>query len=222
VVGVLASRRWGGLKSVMGKSLFFLALGMFAQTWGQTVFSLYNLILRVEVPYPSLADVGYFGAIPLYIVGISFLAKAAGVRFGLKSAGSWFMAIAVPLGLLVVGYVLFLKNYTVDLVSPLTTFLDFGYPLGQALYVSIALMTFGMSRKFLGGVMRVKILAILLALVVQFFADYTFLYQSLNGLWVNGGFGDYLYLAAYFLMTLGLIGLFNSVSQIRNTAYGRA
>ena len=59
----------------------------------------------------------------------------------------------------------------------------------------------------LGGIMKNRILFILFAFFAQYLADYNFLFQNSRGTWYNGGYGDYLYLAAYFLMTFGIIQL---------------
>ena len=89
--------------------------------------------------------------------------------------------------MLAVGYFLFLQGYEFDWSDPLKVFLDFGYPFGQAIYVSIAILTYLLSRGILGGIMKGKILFILFALCMQFLSDYTFLYQSSKGTWSVGG-----------------------------------
>jgi hypothetical protein len=91
--------------------------------------------------------------------------------------------------------------------QPFKVVLDFGYPLGQAIYVSIAMLTLIISRKALGGIMREPMAFLLIALVVQYLSDFMFLYQVSNEQWYVGGLNDYMYLISYFLMTLGLIQL---------------
>lgn len=207
ILGFKISQRWGGAKSLMGKAILVLSLGLFAQFFGQAVFSIYNIFLGVEIPYPSLADLGYFGNIPLYLIGISLLAKASGIRVSLRSFQSQLQAIFIPLIILGYSYFHFLSGYELDWTNPLTIFLDFGYPLGQALYVSIAILTFSLSRGILGGVMKNKILIIICAFIFQYLADFNFLYQNSRGTWYNGGYGDYLYLVAYFAMTIAILQL---------------
>lgn len=102
---------------------------------------------------------------------------------------------------------MFLRDYEFDFSDPLRVFLDFGYPFGEAIYISIAILTYTLSRKLLGGVMKSRILLIIFAFVVQYIAESNFLYQTLQETWVNGGYGDYIYFLAYFIMTLGLIQL---------------
>lgn len=202
--GIIIARRWGWTKSVMGKAILAFSLGLFAQEFGQIMYSYYIYFLNQE-SYPSIGDIGYFGSIPLYTLGIVYLAKASGVRIGLKSFENKIQAVFIPLAMLAVGYFLFLQSYEFDWSNPLTVFLDFGYPLGQAIYVSVAILTYLLSRGVLGGVMKGSVLFILFALVLQFLSDYTFLYQTSIGTWRLGGENELMYLFSYFIMTFGLI-----------------
>jgi len=203
--GITTSMKWGWFKSVMGKAIFMYSLGLLAQVFGEIVYGYYTFHLHIEIPYPSLGDLGYFGSIPLYIYGTLLLAKASGIGIKLKSLRHKLQAIIIPLVMLTIGYALFLRGYEFDWSDPLRIFLDFGYPLTQAIYVSIALLTYLLSKGVLGGIMRTKILFILFALCIQFLSDYNFLYQVSRGTWVTGGYGNMLYLSAYLIMSLGLI-----------------
>lgn len=213
--GVVVSRKWGGLKSVMGKATLMFSLGLFAQAFGECVYAYYTFYLNVGIPYPSFGDIGYFGSIPLYILGVFFLAQASGVKIKLKSFGHQLQAIFIPVMALIIAYFLFLQGYEFDWSNPIKIFLDFGYPFGQAIYVSLALLTYLLTRGILSGIMKSKILFILLALCVQFLSDYNFLYQVSRGTWVTGGFGNFLYLSAFFLMTLGLLQLKTAFEAFR-------
>lgn len=48
------------------------------------------------------------------------------------------------------------------------------------------------------------------ALLAQFIADWTFLYQASREIWYAGGINDYMYLCSYLIMTLAIIR-FNSI-----------
>lgn len=205
--GLRISKKWGGFSSAIGKAIIFLSLGLLAQEFGQIIFSYYNIFLKVEIPYPSLADVGFFGSIPFYIAGMAYLAKAAGSKFSLGTLISRLQIVLVPTILLVASYIFFLDGYEFDFTNPLRIALDFGYPFGEALYISVAILAYSLSRKVLGGVMKSRILFLIGAFVVQYLADFNFLYQNSQGTWVNGGYGDYIYFLAYFIMTVGLIQL---------------
>ena len=215
VWGILIARKWGGFKSIFGRAIMFFAFGLFAQEFGQLVYSYYLYVWQGEIPYPSLGDVGYFGSIPLYILGVYYLGKASGVHIGLKSFSRKLQAIIIPLFLLAVSYLFFLRDYQFDWSKPLTIFLDFGYPMGQAIYISLALLAYLLSRNVLGGVMKSKILFILFALLVQYVSDYTFLYMTHQGTIYAGGINDYMYLLSYLLMALGLIQMNAVLNKIR-------
>jgi hypothetical protein len=205
--GLISARSWGGFKSVMGRSIIAFSVGLLLQSFGQSVYSFYNLYLKVEAPYPSLGDIGFFGSIPAYIYGVLLLARASGVKVSLRTFSNQIQAVLLPLVLLGLSYLVFLRNYEIDWSLPLQVFLDFGYPFGQAIYVSLAILTFLLSRKVLGGMMKIPILFVLVALVLQYLSDYNFLYQFSKETWHVAGYGDYLYLLSYFLMSISLIQL---------------
>ncbi len=215
VWGLHIAKKWGGLKSVMGKAIFLLSIGLLAQEFGQLAYTYYIYIKHIEVPYPSWGDVGYFGSIPFYSLGVLYLAKASGVKIGLRSFANKIQAVVLPLIMLLVSDLLFLQAYIFDWTKPLTVFLDFGYPFGDAIYVSLALITYMLSRTVLGGIMKNKILFILFALVVQFTADYTFLFQVSRKVWTISGINDYIYFLAYTVMTLGLLQLHTTLRKLK-------
>jgi len=205
--GMTVSKKWGGYKSVMGRSIFMFSLGLLAQEFGQLTYSYYIYFSGIDVPYPSVGDIGYFGSILCYIYGVFLLGKATGSRVSLRSLSGRMQSLLLPLAILLASYLAFLSGYEFDWSAPLTVFLDFGYPFGQAIYVSIALLVYILSRKVLGGIMRQPTLILLFALLIQYFSDYTFLYQANRGTWYAGGVNDYMYTVSYFLMTYGLIRL---------------
>ena len=184
------------------------------QALGQSVFSFYNLFLHVDIPYPSFADIGFFLSIPAYIYGVILLGAASGVSY-FKSFRHKIFVILIPVTMAFFSYHFFLRGYVFDWSAPLKIFLDFGYPFGQALYISLAVVVYIFSLKFLGGVLRRSILLILTALVIQYVADYNFLYQAINQSWVNGAYGDYIYAVSYFSMAFGLISLGSMFEKIR-------
>jgi len=204
ISGLVVAARWGGLKSTVGSALTFFSLGLLLQEWGQIAYSYFISYMHIDVPYPSIGDVGYFGSIPLYIIGVLFLAKSMGVEITLGSFTNKLKALLIPVAILVISYFAFLQGYTVDATQPLNIFLDFGYPFGQAIYISLALVTYLLCREKLGGVMKNRILCVLVALLFQFLADYVFLYQASNETWSISGINDYMYLWAYFLMAMAL------------------
>jgi hypothetical protein len=214
IFGIYVSSKWGGLKSVVGKAIIFLSLGLLAQEFGQIIYSFYFFFFKI-VSYPSIGDLGYFGSIFFYLIGLLYLGKASGVTFKFKTTKYKLLTIFIPLLLLGVSYWIFLKDYQFDLTNPLKIILDFGYPMGETIYISAALLIYLFSKGILGGIMKSKILFILFALLIQFFADYSFLYINYYGNMSPGGINDFIYLIAYYFMGISLIELLNAYSDIK-------
>lgn len=205
IVGFMAARKWGGFKTVLGKALTFFSLGLLAQEAGQLIYQYYIYGQKIDIPYPSWGDVAYFGSVLLYIVAAYFLTKVSGVKFSLKHTKYKAVAVIVPAILLAVSYGILLKGHEYDTSNPMTVLLDFGYPMGQALYISIGITAYLLSRRLLGGVMKQGIVLIILALFLQYVADFNFIYQSSRETYIPGGYADYLYLVSYFAMATALI-----------------
>ena len=218
IIGFITARQWGGFRTVLGKALMFFALGLFAQEAGQLIFTYYNYVSKIQIPYPSWGDVAYFGSTLSYICGGVFLAKAAGVKFSLKTNRYKIIAILVPAILLAISYWVFLHNHQYDWHKPLTVFLDLGYPIGDATYISLAITAYLLSRKLLGGIMRAGIIVVMLALFLQYISDFTFLYQSNRGTYLGGQFDDLFYFISYFVMTAAMIKFYMTYSELRSRA----
>lgn len=207
ISGLFIARKWGGLSSIMGKSIFLFSLGLIFQEIGQISYSYFIYFLKQEVPYPSMGDFFFYSTIPLYILAIFYLAQASGIKISLTSFKGKVGAFLIPIIMLLLSYFIFLQGYQFDWTNSIKIFLDFVVPFGQAIYISFAILTYILTKSTLGGMMRNKILLILLALLAQYVADWTFLYQASNNIWYAGGINDYMYLFSYFLMTIGLLNL---------------
>ncbi len=201
----IVSKKWGGINSRVGKGILFLSLGLLAEVFGQWAWSYYTIIRSIEVPYPSIADIGYFAIIPFYSYAMYNFAIAAGVKINLKSVLGKLQAVLIPAIMITIAYFLFLKNVQIDTGNFLKTFLDFGYPGFEAIAVSIGILTYSLSRNILGGIMRPRILYLVGALVAQYITDYTFLYRAGVGTYYNAGPVDLMYATSFLIMSLGII-----------------
>jgi len=216
--GLIIARQWGGFRSLFGRAIIMFSLGLFAQEFGQCAYTFYIFVLHVDIPYPSIGDIGFFATIPFYIYGAYLLAKVAGVKVTLKSYKNKLQAIIIPVLMLILAYGLFIQHHslsTIDLGQPLRTFLDFGYPFGQAIYISIGILTYSLTRNILGGVMRPVILFLIIAFGAQFLADYVFIFFSDK--YYPGSVLDYIYAVAYFLMAFGILQLQTVITKLKNS-----
>lgn len=205
--GLKISRIYGGWSSVMGRGIIYLSLALLGQVFGQFIWSYYNIISKVEVPYPSVADIGYFLVIPFNILAMWSFAKASGVKLSLGKISGKIQAALIPLILLIIAYVLFLRDYEFDFSNPIKIFLDFAYPTGEAIYISLAIITYILCRNLLGGIMRHKILFFIFAFTVQFLTDYTFLYSVSHEFYYNAGIVDLMYATSFAIYSLALLNL---------------
>ncbi len=213
-LGFTVARLWGALKSIVGRSLSFLSLGLLFQFLGQLSYAIYYYVYNVENPYPSFGEVFYFGSIPIYICGVWLLARALGVGRSLRTSRSKYALFLIPLIMLFISYQLFLKDYEVDSTSPVTTFLDYGYPFGQAIFISLTIVAFIFSKKALGGILRKSVMFVFMALVFQYFADTIFLYETLTDTWRPGGLDDLLFVTSYFSMAFALSTFASSYKKL--------
>lgn len=222
-IGFVTAQKWGGFKTVLGKALMFFSLGLLAQEAGQLILTYYAYGLKVEqIPYPSPGDVAYFGSVILYLIAAFFLAKAVAVKFSLKKTEYKAVAIAIPVVILAVSYAVLLRGYSFDTSQPLTVFLDVGYPIGQASYISVAVVAYLLSRKMLGGVLRSGILLVFFALVLQYISDFLFIYQTHREQYIPGKFVDLFYLASYFFMATALARFLSIYSGLKNKGGSQA
>jgi hypothetical protein len=216
IIGVIISYKWGGHRSTLGRAILAFSIGLFLQCFGQTYSSYYVFHYAVESPpYPAIGDIGFFGSVIAYIYGVILLYKVSGAGFSIQKTKSEAWVFLIPIVALGLSYHFFLQGYQFDWSQKIKIFLDFGYPFGQALYVSIALVTLIASRNMLGGIMRMSILFLLFALLFQYFSDFFFLYQSNAGTWHVGNINDYMYSASYLIMSLSLIELGSAFERVK-------
>jgi hypothetical protein len=208
IYGLAIAKNWGYVKSYFGKAIVLLAVGLLLQEFGQLAYSYLNSVKHVAVPYPSIPDIGFFGAIPAYIIAGFYLMRGLSVKLIIRKRPlKLLIGITIPLVVLAVSYWFFLKGYSTAGKSHAVIFFDFAYPIGEAIYVSIALVILLAVAKLLGGVLRYPVLLLLLAFIVQYASDFNFLYQTAHGTWGPGRYGDSLYFLAYCVLTYSLIKL---------------
>ncbi len=218
VFGYLVSKDWGGKNSVVGKALIYLSAGLLMQFLGNLSYTLIYYLTNIENPYPAFGEIFYMISAPLYLMGIWNLGVASGAKFSLSTRKGKLYAITITLALLIGSYFVFIHG-RIDPTEPLLNrFLDIYYPLGQTLFVSLAICTYVLSTNLLGGIMRARVLFILFALIFQYFADGIFLYQTRNDMWQPAGLSDLMFIISYFLMGIGLVLYESAAHKISNTS----
>jgi len=227
VFGFQELKRWGFLKSSMGKAILFISFGLLTWGIGEMIWSYYNFFLLVEVPYPSLADVSFILSWPLWTVGTIYLSFATGVKYELKNLSGKLQILIIPFIVIILSYYLLVvvaRQNVFEFDSDiLKLFFDLAYPVWDVIILTISIIIYGLSFKLLGGKYKYPILIILFGFVINYFADMGFSYTTTLGIHYNGNWVDLLFATAMFLLGLGLVSFNtpkndNKLENIENTA----
>lgn len=215
LAGVVTSKRWGFLGSAIGRAIFYISSGLFSWGVGSMIWSYYNFFLKVSAPYPSFADVGFIVALPLWILGVFNLSKATGAKFALKNLKGRLFLITVPILVLIASYYLLVVIARGGVLTEagndfLKLFFDLAYPSGDVIILTLAVVIFGLSFKYFGGLYKISIYSLLLGFGLMYLADFVFSYTTTVDTFFNGNFGDLLFTLALFSITFGALG-FSSV-----------
>ncbi|HEV7702504.1 MAG TPA: hypothetical protein VGO63_03645 [Candidatus Paceibacterota bacterium] len=208
IFGLIIAMRWGGLKSSVGRALIFLSLGTALWATGNWIWTYYNFFLNNEIPYPSLADVGYVLAVPLWAFGVLSLSKATGAQFSLKRIGGRIFLVALPIAVGIFSYYFLFVIARGSLFDwhegILKIIFDLAYPIGDWIILTLALLIWGLSLKYLGGRYKWPVLIVLLGFTVMFAADFSFSYMTTIDAYYNGSLADLFFMLAMFLIGFGI------------------
>jgi diguanylate cyclase len=131
VACLAASRRQGGWP---GRGWLLIGLGMLCWALGEAVWSYYEVVLSIEVPFPSLADALFLLMVPLTLVGM-----AARLNFQRAALRTLFDAIMVSGSLLFISWPTVLEpTYRAGDQSPFDRSIALAYPIGDIVVASMA------------------------------------------------------------------------------------
>lgn len=209
ITGMLNSRRWGFLSSEVGRATFFISAGLTAWGIGQMFWSVYyNILLQIEIPYPSLADVGYVSALPLWIYGIIKFSRATGARASIKKLSGKLILFTIPVLAIIFSYYLLIviaRQGVIDFnEGALKLFFDLTYPLGDLVILTVALLIYGLSFNYLGGRFKLPVITIIGGFILMYFTDFTFSYVTTIGTYFDGHWVDLMFPSALALVAFGI------------------
>src|SRR6185295_9872657 len=149
-----------------------------AATWtaGEIVWTVYEVFLGVDVPFPSAADAGFLAAVPLAIAGVFAFASAPS---RLATRGEAVLAGAiVAMSLLFVAWALGLASvYDGSDVTPEGQLIGLAYPVFDIVTITVLLMALRRATRNQLGPM----LLLLGGLASAALADSAFAYLTVNG-----------------------------------------
>lgn len=214
-VGVVAlfGIKLHGLNSAVGKELLAIAIGMFGFASGLSIWAYFNLILKVDIPYPSLADFFFALYIPFLGYGIINLLSVFGMFYSKR-----ILSETILIFLLSCVLIFFWGNPPdfSDALPLLTKALNLAYLFGDAFLISLGYMLIRLSK----GKIHKSFFFFVGALMVMALADLLFAYRTGAELYWNGDISDVLYATSGFLFSLGVTRIVISQMRITKVASG--
>lgn len=198
-LGWLTVRQWG-LKGKFGFVHSGLFLAVLLWFLGETTWSLYEIVLNVPIPYPSIADVfylaGYFPAALGMVQFMSFFGRGMKRPRVLAAAGLGLIVVAVTFFLLI-------DRLAIAPTDILTKVFDVAYPSLDALLLALAVfMIFTVE----GGSIARPWFWIALGMLLNAVADIAFSLGTLDGWYFSGHPVELIWLWAYISIGVGFYG----------------
>lgn len=191
-------------KSTLGKALLFISLGVISYGLGTIVFFIYNMFLSTEIAYPSLADIGFFCMIPLAVYGLFLVLKQIRPKMDAKTI---IKVTILPVVVLAVIFPFFIYGKIGENVPWLTKALNIFYPLGDVLFLSIALVILSLTY---GSVLFKSLIVLSIGFIIEAIADFSFAYTATLGTYYTSCWVDVVYCLAFFTIGLGMYKVYSS------------
>lgn len=206
--GIIASQKWTPEKSSMGKALLCFSLGLITWGVGEMIWTYYVFILKIIVPYPSLADVSFIISWPLWSIALHYLALATGIKYGIRTSAGKSMLFIIPLTVIIISYYLLIVvarngQFTTS-VDWLKIFFDLAYPFFDVIIITQAFLILGLSSGHTQNRYRWPLFIILGGFIVNYLADFGFSYTTTNGSFYNGSFVDLFFTIALYIISIGV------------------
>ena len=183
--------RLHGLTSLQGKALLLLSVGMFLWFMGESIWAFYEIVLGIDAPTASLADVVWFAAYPVIVAGIIFAWKILQrpIRKEMPKA-------VLSLLIFLASSAAFLSFIFSEQGWTLETFVSSGYVLGDMVLI---LSSIGLVLSMAGGKLARPWMIIAAGLILTAVADMAYsLITYETGMWL-----DLFWDASYLLLAYG-------------------
>jgi hypothetical protein len=207
-----STTKYPNLEERVGKAYYGIFLAIFLWFLGETTWGIYEVILRVPIPYPSIADIFYLaGYIPALVSTAAFM-----WIFRRMTTSTRKVAVSL-LGLAIIGAV------SAFLLQPLATSpstilkktLDFAYPfLDAVLLALVSMIMIGLSGVTLAKPWR----WIFAGFLVYSIADIMFSWGTLTGWYYSGHPIELLWLYGYLAIAIGFNQQKTGLQRIRQSA----
>jgi hypothetical protein len=177
-------------------------LGASATSWalGQAVWSYYEVVAAREVPFPSVADVGFLAAVPLAAAGL--LTHAASTEHGLSQTRRVLDGLVIAAAVLMVSWETLLGPlFLAGSGTMLERVLVLAYPVSDVVTISLVIFLLAGSR----SATRAPLLLVGGGLTAIAVSDSLFAYLTQSDAYTQGGLVDTGWFLGYLLVMLGAL-----------------
>ena len=194
--GITALRSRGRYRTVWA----LLGLGMASWGVGQVIWDYYEVVVREEVPFPSMADAGYLAEVPFVVAALVRL--PSGTRSIAGRARTVLDGMIVAAALLLMSWMLVLgKIFHGGSGTFFAQMLSLAYPIGDVVIVTIVVYAILRARQT-GRTVPPPLLLVGIGLVSLAIADSGFTYQTATGSYYSGAPIDTGWFAGFLLILL--------------------
>jgi hypothetical protein len=216
--GIMVAKKWGLFKSSFGRALGYLSAGLVMQFFGQLIYGLYFRLGNVELAFPSVGDIPFLFTGIFYGLGVYNLLKVIVFKGGIfKPRTVLFLGVIATISTLCLAYAAFLHLAIHDERGAIYSVVNAAYPLIQVFYFLLGLVALMQAKRIAGGKMFYPVVAVLVALVAQYLADFSFLYQSYHDTWEAASSNDLFYVIAYGLMAYAILTIDKTRRKVLNS-----
>lgn len=190
-------------------SIKFISYGLICWGIGQMSWSFINFVLKIEVPYPSLADLGFIFASPFWGYGFYNLLKSKKIKYlnlSLKYQ-KILSLIIICFGICNFITLIALTNGKIIATSaPAQLILNFYYTIIDLIIFFTITMNIKEFIHLIKGAYRWPIMILFVAFIIHFIGDNAFAYSTTMGTFYNGSWIDYMFTLSLFLISISVNG----------------
>lgn len=194
-IGILGARKIG-LGNTIGKGLLFLGIAMLFNALGQIFYDYYISWLKVDVPYPSIAEIPWGIFIILQAIGMFYILKP----FSPKVSKNLIITSVITyiVSAIIIVSIIHLPEFQKYTWAASAT--DLMYMLGDAVLLTLAIMTVVIA----GGRIFNGLIVYTFSLVLMAVADIMYSTEVATDTFMQGGISDLIYNLSGVLFALGI------------------
>lgn len=183
-------------------SILFLGLACSSFGVGLVIWAFYNLVLKVEIPFPSIADVFFLAYYIFALFGAIYFLKSLKVEINQLFIYDSIVVFAFCL-MVIVGIFNFIIKPQSE--NPLSQVINTIYPIGSGVLVAVAVIGLRLNV----SKMRMPLVLIALAFIFSTIGDIFFSLRTNLGIYWNGDVADLMFATDGLFYFLGLYLLIN-------------